>query len=156
MFVTLTLNKSWKSQNVVDTKETLKNNAFRYVKYSLVNAIGFLIVELFSYITIATSFNELLGVTFAYGVSVLATFIINSLITVWNGYDSRPRIPVDKFHLYVVSGIAANLGYILFQYVLYLDMNLTPLIGNLLGGLFITPLNYYYRMRVVWGERVIF
>lgn len=140
----------------MDTRETIINNVFRYIKYSLVNMIGFLIVELLSYVTIETNFNELLGVSIAYGLSVLATFVINSLVTVWSGVDRRPKIPVNKFHLYVLSGIVANVSYIMFQYVLYMDINLTPLLGNLLGGIFITPLNYYYRMRKVWEKRVIF
>ncbi len=150
-----TLNNFKKSQNM-NTLDTFRNNVFRYVKYSSVNAIGFLIVELLSYITVETEFNELLGVSMAYGLSILTTFMINSTITVWNGFDRRPKIPVERFPLYVISGIVATVSYILFQYFLYVDMGISPLIGNLLGGVFITPLNYYFRMRKVWEKRVIF
>lgn len=120
------------------------------------NAIGFLIVELFSYLTIAFDFNELLGISVAYGISFFATFIINSLLTLRSGISDHPQIPYNKFHQYVVSGIAATAGYILLQFFLFTDLNINPLIGNIVGGAFITPINYYYRMRKVWGKDVLF
>lgn len=139
----------------MELKRAVAKDIFRYVRYSLVSSIGFLIVELFSYLTVKTNFNELIGVSVAYGISFFFTFIINSFVTVWSPGSQRPRIPYGKFHLYVISGIIANIGYILLQYFLYSSFNMSPLVGNLAGGVFITPLNYYYRMRKVWNVQPI-
>lgn len=140
----------------MNTRETINNNFLRYIKYSFVGFMGFIVVEALSFVTIEAHFDEIVGVTGAYMVSIAVTFIINSKFTVRSKSYRRPKVPVDKFHLFVISGILANAGYILFQYFLYSDFGLTPLIGNLLGGMFITPTNYYYRMKKVWDRKVIF
>lgn len=140
----------------MDAWETVHNNAFRYVKYNAVSFVGFIIVESITYITLETGINELLGVTGAYAASMLVTFIVDSVFTVKSGSYARPKIPFGKLHLFVISGALANAGYILFQYYLFTHFGLSPLIGNLLGGAFITPTNYYFRMRSVWGRKVIF
>ncbi len=121
---------------ISNLKRTLASNIPRYIKYSIVNGIGFLIVEFFSYLTIVFSVNELLGVSIAYGISFFVTFLINSLVTVRSGTSDRSHIPYSKFHLYVVSGTAANVGYILLQFALCAELGVSPLIGNMLGGIY--------------------
>ncbi len=140
----------------MDAWETVQNNAFRYVKYNAVSFIGFLIVESLTYITLITPIGELIGVTMAYAASMVVTFYIDSIFTVRSKEYAKPKVPYGRMHLFVLSGALANAGYILFQYFLFTRFGISPLIGNILGGAFITPSNYYFRMRMVWHRKVIY
>lgn len=118
--------------------------------------IGFGIVEFLTYVTLVTRFYELAGVTFAYAASIVVTYIINSRFTVSTIFSKHEKVPAGKLHLYVISGIVAHAGYILFQYFLYVRYGVSPIIGNFLAGTFITPSNYYFRMTKVWNQPILY
>lgn len=132
----------------------IKRNIVRGFKFTVAGGTGFLIAELILFIGLVTA-----GAAFlveidivAFVTSVAAGFFINEYWTSRNeGYHGGKitglAVRLLKFELVYALGNAVSIAV---QLLLYYDLSINPLLGNIAGAIAALPVNYIVSMVVVW------
>ena len=136
-------------------RDLIRNNLLRSFKYSISGFVGFLTLELLTFISLASIGSEYLVIIdlYSFFLAILVEFLINEHWTTRSEGDHRGGrrgffYRLMRFELLNVFG---NLVTFSVEFGLFRFFNLSPLIGNLIGSGLAFPVNYYLQMKNVWS-----
>lgn len=139
-------------------KALIEKNLHRPIMYSMAGFVGFLLVELFTFIFFHyLSLPNLIAVPPSFLIAVAIEFLIDEFWTTRRaGIHSGSIMGVVRRLLkFEFVNLAGTSIAIFIQYLLYAFFGLTPLIGNIIGSGFAFPVNYYVQMRATWKISVV-
>ena len=136
----------------------VEQNFHRSMKYAFSGFVGFLFVELTTYVLFhVASLSNLLAVTPAFLAGVAVEFSIDEFWTTRN-QGTHTSGALGFFHRmlkFEILNMAGTILAVIIQYILFVLFSLSPLIGNIFGSAFEFPINYYIQMRSTWKIRVV-
>lgn len=142
-----------------------KYPAVKRFRFAVAGALGFGVTELvltlgllllygkFGVPRASFSSPELLGLdVLSLVVGVSASFYVNERITVHigKGQENAQGTRFARFvKFHAVSGVG-NIGIIVVQLLLLTALNLTPLLGTIIGAVVTYPIVYFISIKYVW------
>lgn len=129
--------------------ETIKHNAFRYTKFSLVGIIVFIAIE-FAIYTLSPYplIYILLGANL---IGVLISYTLNRLITMYGIVTHKMSFPYFIFNSIWSFALGVSITY-----GITVGFSISPLLANFFAGFFTSPILYYMQITMVWKEKVIY
>jgi putative flippase GtrA len=137
----------------------IEKNFIRMIKYSASGFVGFLALEILTFLGIF-----LLGYPRIIAVDIIAFSVAVAIEFLFQEYWTTHRIGEHHGHLYglfsrllkfELLNAVGNAVAITVQIALLRFFGLYPIIGNFIGSLVAFPFNYYIQMRVVWKIRML-
>ncbi len=131
-----------------------RTNFSRFVKFLCTGFVAFLFSELVIFLGNTLFTTDVLVQTdiVAAVTSIALGFYLNDLWTTRHDGFHPKGLVVNVFRLGMYEGIYA-LGNVIaysIQLALFYYLSLNPLLGNLVGAVIATPVNYIISMKLVW------
>lgn len=139
--------------------DIIRSNATRFAKFLSTGFVAFLFSELVIYLGTELFTTRFLVETdlVAAVTSIVLGFFLNDLWTTRHaGYHPRGvLITAVRLVMYEVIYAIGNVISYSIQLALFYYLTVNPLLGNLVGAVVATPVNYVITMKLVWRISVL-
>lgn len=139
-------------------REIIDRNLHRSLKFSIAGFMGFLLAEFFTFLFFHYfRLSNLVAVTSSFLIGVAFEFLANEYWTTKNEGTHTGNIPGLLLRLmkFEITNFAGTLVAVIIQFVIYVNLGITPLIGNIIGSAVSFPINYYVQMKITWNINII-
>lgn len=139
------------TQKIIDIARA---NLSRFIKFLCTGFVAFLFSELVIYIgTSLFTTSVIVQIDLVAAVTSIALgFYLNDLWTTRHAGFHPRGVRINLFRLALYEGVYA-LGNVIsysIQLLLFYYLQVNPLLGNLVGAVVATPVNYVVAMKLVW------
>lgn len=126
---------------IMDIYNIFKKNYLRYIKYSLVGTIGFFITELLTFL-LYPKFPDIVAVLVALSTSTILGYFISKKFVA--------KVSKGNPYIYVLTSIINIFAMDFGQWLLLYFYSINPIVGNIVVGIVVSPINYVIQMVKVW------